>query len=234
MNLLKLRIAHSFNKAEASYDNHCFLQSAIADELILRLRSFINFPAYILDAGCGTGNSTKKLIDNLPYKKIWGLDIAEKLLARAKSKQLDASFIIADFDRHIFHGMDLVYSNMALQWSADIGNSLRVFKGELREGGLIAFSLPLEMTFCEIEPAHRNKFCSFTTIKNSLSLNDLEILSSWENNYVLDFDSQIEALRSIKLVGANCLVNQSKRTRLRMSEAKLTYHIGFFIARKCH
>jgi ubiquinone/menaquinone biosynthesis C-methylase UbiE len=56
----------------------------------------------ILDVGCGTGNLERKILDAQPTNEIIGIDIAEKMLEKARKKFKEgerASFSLTDFNQ---------------------------------------------------------------------------------------------------------------------------------------
>ncbi len=245
--LLKNKIRLSFNRAYNTYDNCCMLQSSICEKLIIQLKQYISNASSIVDLGCGTGNSTKLLIDNFAHKKIYAVDIADKLLAKAKYKlaQYEVNILLADFERILFksHSIKLAFSNMSLQWSINFIKTLETLYRQLVDDGILAFSMPMNDTFFELKDNYRNTFYTPAEISSMLVNSGFKIIFFSDQFYKLPFELPGIALRSIKMVGANCLFSKNfnnglaSKTKLNKifkneDNYSLTYHIGFFIVKK--
>src|SRR3990167_1493861 len=117
----KLNIRSNFNKAAATYDQYCKIQNEICDYSIEMLLHHDRHFDYIADIACGTGESTKKLIQTVRYNQCVAIDFSENLLIQAKKKLNNnaITFICSDFDFPIFKKpfFDLIFCNMGLQWS---------------------------------------------------------------------------------------------------------------------
>ena len=184
------------------------------------------------------------------YNKLYAIDFSKKLLALARNKILNKriEFRLADFDETLFDEkkINLVFCNMGLQWSQDIVYTLKLFYSYLASPGVLAFSLPLDGTLHEIDSCYVNPTYNDTYIQYLLNQLDFEVLSY--KNYVFcdKYNSAIDAVRSIKAVGANCSVNyradntlsglqtnnKIKRLFKNLNNITLTYNIGTFIAIK--
>lgn len=75
----------SYDSLASSYDDEWYVHLDNVTTDILANITALN-PACILDAGCGTGSSTKKLINICPHAFIVGLDFSKEMLAEAKKK----------------------------------------------------------------------------------------------------------------------------------------------------
>lgn len=64
---IKERIKRSFNRAVNTYDQHCFIQNKVSDIALDRLVSYQGNFSRIADFACGTGESTKRLVDRVNY-----------------------------------------------------------------------------------------------------------------------------------------------------------------------
>jgi malonyl-CoA O-methyltransferase len=219
-----MSIRDCFNKAATKYDANCQLQLATGEKLL----SLIKPAETIIDLGCGTGITTAKL----KYKKLYALDISDKLLAQAKLRlgNKNITYLETSFDNFSGLKLDLAFANMSLQWSDNLSLTLRNIKDNLKATGILAFSIPLAGTFSELNISTM----PFLSIKQVI-----EILDGWqiiyseseEINYL--FPNLIEALRSIKSVGANYCKNKTGALPSRdRSPYLLKYNIGYFMVRK--
>src|SRR3990167_9320524 len=146
-------IMKSFNRAAVTYDEHCIIQSKVCERLMHYLKILTVNTDIIADFACGTGVSTQCLIRNFSYQKLYGIDLADKLLHRARNKILWDSgydsrekFILCDFDDFIFmpNALDLAFSNMGFQWSVNLGRTLSTIRLQLKDDAILAFSMPID------------------------------------------------------------------------------------------
>src|SRR5262249_1998089 len=143
-------------QAEETYDDNCQVQREIGNRLIELVVNDRREFQRIIDLGCGTGLVTAQLANQINYRDFHAIDIADLLLAKAKERLAHHSIqtYSAYFDRLPTYdfSFDLVFSNMALQWSRCLIASLTCFASLLTPGGLFAFSIPLPGTFNELKP----------------------------------------------------------------------------------
>lgn len=100
-------------------------------------------PRDIIDLGCGTGNSTAILKSRWPDATVSGLDSSPDMLAKARESDATISWLQADLDHwQPPQAFDIIFSNAAFQWVADIEAVLtRLFNG-LSKQGVLAFQVP--------------------------------------------------------------------------------------------
>ena len=230
-----LKIAESFNKAHKSYDNFCAVQDLSCEVLIGQLKSHLNQIGCVVDFGCGTGNSTLKIAESFSCAKIFAVDIADKMLNEAR-KKLQVTFLLANFDQPIFNNtsIDLIFANMAFQWSQNLKQTFQILHNQLVPNGVLAFSMPIDKTFCELHESRINKFYLENDITDMLKHSGFKLICVSNKFYVQHFNSAREALRSIKKTGAS-FVNKAMYTNTSLDLLdirSLTYHIGFFVAHK--
>ena len=237
---IKARIQRSFNKASDTYDAYSFIQREVCRNLLRQLKN-LNFRHDIIaDFACGTGISTQEIIDAFSCKTLYAIDFCDKLLEKAKSKKLGSKviFILADFDDINFlkNCFQLLVCNMGFQWALDLKHTLTTSFLQLADFGVMAFSMPLQGTFNEIENDYRNYFLDSQSVVDLLEETGFEIFSFQEGNFVEMFNTPIETIRSIKDIGANCLMHRKNREGLLsirlIKNTQLTYRIGFFIVKK--
>ncbi|RMG30606.1 MAG: malonyl-[acyl-carrier protein] O-methyltransferase BioC [Gammaproteobacteria bacterium] len=143
-------VRRAFARAAATYDAHDFLQREIAGRLLERLDWVSGLAVEsVLDAGCGTGRVARRLQRRYPRARVLGLDLAEPMLQRAR----DGTPPRRPWRRvpHWLAGtiealpladgtLDLVVSNLALQWCDPPDRALAEFRRVLRPGGMLFFS----------------------------------------------------------------------------------------------
>lgn len=236
-------IKKSFNKSHDNYDNSCHVQKMVGTDLIRYLKQHSEHASHILDLGCGTGLITEKLANEYHYHTFHAIDLAPLLLCKAKERlqPLGISVTEANFDDlpAFDCGFDIIFSNMALHWSASFNPLLKALKSFLTKKGLLAFSIPLLGTFCELEGRYAyNDFLSAALIDDELKDQGYDRLMYHQEKFILPFEHSLAAFRSIKNVGANHVTTRANKGLRGKSFIKqfdikqLTYIIGYFIAQK--
>jgi malonyl-CoA O-methyltransferase len=160
--------AHSvrrhFERATATYDAAAVLHREVGQRMAERLGLIKLQPAMILDAGCGTGEALGELRMRYPDATVVGLDIAANMVIAARGRAAamaklrdaepaqfigtrapvhgEACFVCGDAARlPLASGsVDLVWSNLALQWIGEPFAAFEEFLRALRVGGLLLFT----------------------------------------------------------------------------------------------
>jgi trans-aconitate 2-methyltransferase len=99
----------------------------------------------IVDLGCGTGDLTVVLHQQLQAAETVGVDSSASMLARAKAdhrKVAGLSFAAGDIATWLGEGLNLVFANASLQWIDDHLNLLARMRTALADGGQLAFQVP--------------------------------------------------------------------------------------------
>jgi len=108
-------------------------------------------PRLLLDVGSGTGYGLELLRQRYPAARLLALDIARPMLARARValpwwRRLLAprgqGWLCADLEKLPLAdaSVDMIWSNLALQWANDLPATLAGFARVLRPGGLLMFT----------------------------------------------------------------------------------------------
>lgn len=236
-------IKNAFNHAASTYDDHSYIQQYAGKYLIDLVKMHMPDAQYLLDLGCGTGVTTQSLAQRYQYKHFDAIDIADHLLIKAKQRLQSYSINIydADFNRPYSSPLsfDLIFSNMALHWSNDLSATLAKIHQQLTHDGCLAFSIPLAGTFKELQPNFAiHSFYHLDNINTFLTVNGFHLSAQHITTTTYSFMNIVQALKSIKQVGANH-VNQRMHKSLatssitrRASPCKLTYLLGYFVAQK--
>jgi SAM-dependent methyltransferase len=98
----------------------------------------------VLDLGCGFGWFCRWARAQ-GAAQVTGIDVSEKMLARARGDTADAgvAYTRADLEKLELPatGFDLVYSSLALHYIADLGRLMAQVHGALVAGGSLVFSV---------------------------------------------------------------------------------------------
>ena len=99
----------------------------------------------VVDLGCGTGDLTRVLHEEMQAKETVGIDSSPTMLARAHASYPDVpglSFVQGDISTWLGEGLNLVFANASLQWVDDHLNLLARMRTALAPGGQLAFQVP--------------------------------------------------------------------------------------------
>jgi trans-aconitate 2-methyltransferase len=99
----------------------------------------------VVDLGCGTGDLTKILHDEMEADETVGIDSSPAMLAHAKAAYGQVpglSFVQGDIAGWLGEGVDLVFANASLQWIDDHLDLLARMRTALTKDGQLAFQVP--------------------------------------------------------------------------------------------
>jgi malonyl-CoA O-methyltransferase len=157
-----------FERAAATYDAAAVLQREVGRRLFEHLDPIVIEPRRIVDLGCGTGESLAPLGKRFPKADLVGIDFSLAMLERVRARTSwlrrtfgsgTARLVCADAARLPFAhaSVDLVFSNLALQWNAPepvFAEAARV----LPSGGLLMFSTLGPDTLKELRAAFEKSY----------------------------------------------------------------------------
>ncbi len=155
------QVRRAFSRSAASYDAAAQLQHAVEARLLESL-DYLDDPALkreaprrVLDLGCGTGRASMAMQKRWPKADIVSLDLALPMLrqARAASKRSPAGWLANPFARTpqqvcadaralpLADGsVDILFSNLCLQWIEDLDALFAGFRRVLKPHGLLLVS----------------------------------------------------------------------------------------------
>lgn len=174
-------VGRSFGAAAAGYDGVAGLQRGIAERLLSRLAADGAPPAVVVDVGAGTGYGAARLREAYPGSRLVLLDIAEGMLRTARERiGPGACYLRGDAEALPLAeaSVDLVFSNLAIQWCADLAGVFREFRRVLKPGGRVLFSTFGADTLAELRRAwavadpghtHVNEFTDAAEVGEALA-----------------------------------------------------------------
>jgi trans-aconitate 2-methyltransferase len=76
---------------------------------------------YVMDAGCGSGRVTEKLIERLPGGRVIAVDASESMIEKAREKLGErAHYLVADLaELELSEPIDVVFSTATFHWISD-------------------------------------------------------------------------------------------------------------------
>lgn len=183
----KPALRRAFNRAASSYDTAAVLQREVCNRMLERLDYIKYQPTRVLDAGCGTGWGTRQLAQRYVSAHVVALDIAQGMLHAARDKSgwwrklFDSgksSYACADVEALPLaaSSMELVWSNLTVQWCNDLPATFVELQRVLKVGGLLMFSTFGPDTLKELRAAfdsvdgynHINRFADMHDIGDML------------------------------------------------------------------
>lgn len=223
----KARARASFGRAADSYDAAAILQKQVREEMLGRLDLVKLEPATILDAGCGTGMASLALQKKYPKAQVVSLDFALPMLQKTRKVCASTSFL--NQVKNLFSGekhglvcadieslpltdssVNLVWSNLAIQWCNDLDAALQEFHRVLQPEGLLMFSTFGPDTLKELRVATAQQ--NTTSISRFIDMHDIgdALVRAGFSAPVLDverftltYDDVKKVMRDLKSIGAH-------------------------------
>lgn len=213
----KSHIGASFGRAASAYDRSAELQRQVGEDLLAESIDSLPRPARILDLGAGTGYCTARLADIFPEARLYALDIAPDMLHRLRARMdkrgLAIPAIQGDAERLPLADacLDLAFSNLALQWCANLPAVCADIERILRPGGRFLFSTFGAGTLNELREAwaqadaytHVNRFLSTQEIDAALASAGFAERSVKTRRMTASYSTVEDLMRALKGVGAH-------------------------------
>jgi malonyl-CoA O-methyltransferase len=231
----KRRVRASFDRAAAGYDAVAVLQKEVGERLLERLGEVRLAPRVVVDVGSGTGQCTGGLVRRYPGASVIALDIAPAMLALARRRAVPwlqrigladsrpgrrlaarlgrQAFVCADAESLPFAdaSVDLLFSNLTLQWCGDLAGTFAEARRVLRSGGLIQFSTFGPDTLKELREAwgqvdghnHVNLFFDMHDIGDAMVRAGLAEPVLDVDRMTLTYPDVLALMRDLKAMGAH-------------------------------
>jgi malonyl-CoA O-methyltransferase len=212
----RAQLRASFERASRSYESAARLQLSVAAELLTRLDDFRFAPRVVLDLGAGTGRISRELKRRYPRAHVIALDIAPGMLHEARRHQpLWRRFerVCGDALRLPLKdaSVDLVFSNLMLQWCEPLERALAEVRRVLRSGGFFAFSTFGPDTLQELRSAwaqadaynHVNHFPDMHVVGDALTRAGLMEPVLDVDRIELGYPDVLSLMRDLKAIGAH-------------------------------
>lgn len=264
-----------FSKNAQNYNKYARFQSKVGCELLLKLENYLNIRDLniknILDLGSGTGAHANNIIKITKANSLYMLDqsadmlnFSQKNYNKNKSNKSDYFYICADMHNMPFknnYKIDLVFSNLAMQWCVNWSKLFADINNLLNSKGLFVFSVILDGSLFEIDLAWQKLFTqkqssvnSFMSKQNILDIAENKGLSKYLFEFkkiVCKFDSLFDLFASVKKIGASNVYKDKNSNFFRglmtprkfkylesiwpkdeFGKFELSYNIGYFIYEK--
>lgn len=221
----KRLMRRAFEHAAHSYDQAAVLQREVNQRMLERLDWVKLDPHWVLDAGAGTGVGARALANRYPQARVLGLDIAHTMLQVARDAapwwKRSLSFLMGNLPQYAggdisrlplkTSSVNLLWSNLALQWCDDLPATFSEFQRVLAPGGLLMFSTFGPDTLRELRQAfsgidghtHVNRFVDMHDIGDQLLYAGFSTPVMDMDMMTLTYPDVTTLLRELKAIGAH-------------------------------
>ncbi|MFM1955970.1 MAG: Malonyl-[acyl-carrier protein] O-methyltransferase [Pseudomonadota bacterium] len=230
----KSRVRDSFDRAAETYDAAAVLQKFVRTEMLSRLDLVTMQPTHILDAGCGTGHASAALMKKYPKAELVSLDLALGMLKKTQSVnasltnrikrvfgQTQQNLLCADIEQLPLAdaSVDMIFSNLAIQWCNDLDAAFAGMHRVLRTDGLLTFSTLGPDTLKELRAASKtdSERVSVSRFFDMHDIGDALVRAGFSapvldvERVVLTYENAIDVMRDLKAIGAHNAADGRRR-----------------------
>jgi malonyl-CoA O-methyltransferase len=170
-------VRRAFDAASRGYDQAAVVQGEIRSRLLERLDIVRLEPRHVLDLGAATGHAARALQQRYRSALVIALDLSVAMLRQSRRQQgLLRRFVRVAGDAHRLPlrdaSIDLVFSNLMLEWSPDPDLVFREVRRVLRPGGLLTFTTLGPDTLREVRDLWR-RIDPHTHVHRFIDMHDL-------------------------------------------------------------
>ncbi len=210
------QVRRAFARSARGYEHHDALQREVEARLFESLDYYEGHPARVLDVGSGTARGTARLGKRWRGAEVIALDVSLPMLREARRNagwrkafaRVAANALALPFpDR----SMDVVYSNLCMQWCEEPRTFFAELRRVLKPGGLlVASSLgpdtlgELRAAWHEADPGqpHVGRFADMHEVGDAAIAAGLKDPVLDADHIVLEYASVDRLLRDLKGLGA--------------------------------
>jgi malonyl-CoA O-methyltransferase len=211
------RLRFSFGRATAGYAAVARLQREVESRLLEQLDALgERVPRTVLDVGSGPGGASTLMKGRWPKAEVIALDIALPMLRQVRAPRFwrPVRRVCGDATQLPFAdgSVDLVFSNLCLQWVPDLPGALAEFRRVLREDGLLLFSTFGPDTLVELREAYiaaGERYPPLSPFAAIQQVGDALLASGFRNpvlareNFALPYPDVMALMRELRAIGAN-------------------------------
>lgn len=233
-------VRRAFSRAASSYRAAAVLQQEVAKRLLESLDYLEDRqPQVVLDVGSGPAHATAAMKKRWPKAQVIALDLALPMLAEAKKQAgwwrpfsrvcADARALpLAD------NSVDVIYSNLCLQWVEDLPAVFAGFRRVLKPNGLLVCSTFAHDTLVELRQAfaqaddtsHVSHFVQIAQFGDALMMAGFRDPVLDRDMFTLTYDDLPTLMRELKAIGATNAMHNRRHTltgRSRFAAARDAY-----------
>jgi len=206
----RIKIARSFGDASESYDVCARLQRFTGKHMLPWLPEKKELT--LLDLGCGTGFFSELLATR--YDRVLGADISFQMLNYAKNnRKADIKWAQADAFKLPYQtgSIDVVYSNLMIQWCEPIDQVLVEIMRIIKPGGLFVVSTLVDGTLQELKSSwaqvdddqHVIDFHTEEELNQVFNSGLAKKIDHQRKDIVLEYENVMHLATELKGLGAN-------------------------------
>ncbi|AKC86817.1 malonyl-ACP O-methyltransferase BioC [Pseudoxanthomonas suwonensis] len=233
-------VRRAFSRAAAGYDAAAALQAEVRTRLLESLDYLDDrAPLVVLDVGSGTGHAAAAMKKRWPKAQVLALDLASPMLRQAKKQAgwwKPFHRVCADARAlPLAEGsVDVVFSNLCLQWVEDLPAVFAGFRRVLRPGGLLLCSSfgpetlgELRAAFAQADAApHVSPFASIAQFGDALVAAGFRDPVLDRDQFTLTYPDLPALMRELRAIGATNALATRRRSltgRARFAAAAEAY-----------
>lgn len=233
-------VRRAFSRAASSYDAAAALQREVEKRLLESLDYLEDRqPQVVLDIGSGTGHASAAMKKRWPKAQVIALDLAEPMLREAKKQAgwwKPFSRVCADAQALplLDKSVDVIYSNLCLQWVDDLPAVFAGFRRALKPGGLLLCSTFGPDTLIELREAfaqadavpHVSRFAPIAQFGDALMMSGFRDPVLDRDLFTLTYDDLTALMRELQAIGATNARHDRRHTltgRGRFAAARAAY-----------
>lgn len=218
----KRQVRRAFSRAAADYDAAAVMQREVCIRMLEKLDYIKLQPARLLDVGSGTGWGTRQLGERYPKAEITALDIALGMLQHARGTSgwwrklfqgRREQYLCADVEALPLAtgSIDMVWSNLALQWCNDLPATFVELHRILNTDGLLMFSCfgvdtlkELRIAFRDVDGYnHLNRFVDMHDVGDMLVAAGFADPVMEMETLTLTYEDARAVMQDLKRIGAH-------------------------------
>lgn len=233
-------VRRAYSRAATSYDTAAVLQREVGKRLLESLDYLEQkTPLLVLDVGCGPAHASALMKKRWPKAQVVALDLALPMLREAKKQAgwwKPFSRLCTDARTLPFadNSVDVIHSNLCLQWVEDLPAVFAGFRRVLKPGGLLVCSTFGPETLIELREAfshadsapHVSHFAQIAQFGDALMMSGFRDPVLDRDMFTLTYDDLPTLMRELQAIGATNAMISRRRTltgRGRFAAAREAY-----------
>jgi malonyl-CoA O-methyltransferase len=239
------QVRRAFSRASTSYTSAAKLQVEVEGRLLESLDYYAEgregdakTPTLVVDIGCGPGHASRAMQQRWPKAQVLALDLAMPML---RQHDADASLFTRALPRPLArlltrsparlcadaralpladHSVDLLFSNLCLQWVDDLPSVFAGFRRVLKPGGMLVVSTfgpdtlyELRVAFAEADAIpHVSPFASIAQFGDALIASGFRNPVLDRDDLVTRYDDLPALMRELRAIGATNALHARRHT----------------------
>lgn len=239
------QVRRAFSRASASYASAATLQVEVEGRLLESLDYYAEgregdaiTPALVVDIGCGPGHASRAIQQRWPKAHVLAIDLAMPML---RQHDADASAFARVLPRPLArlltrgparicadaralpladHSVDILFSNLCLQWIDDLPAVFAGFRRVLKPGGMLVVSTfgpdtlyELRVAFAEADAVpHVSPFASIAQFGDALIASGFRNPVLDRDDLVTRYDDLPALMRELRAIGATNALHARRHT----------------------